>query len=138
MNNQPIFVYCLSYLWLCAALGRDPNGEIYYGHQPISRGSHISGSRLRDCRRCLSGSPGADQVYTSFSRIKRLRSWQSIRAHEPYYIQYILHFIRIIKRNYSMDKKCVGVIGGGIVGTSIGYRLSLHTDIEVSLLEKDQ
>jgi glycine/D-amino acid oxidase-like deaminating enzyme len=37
-----------------------------------------------------------------------------------------------------MDKKRVGIIGGGIVGTALGYHLSLHPNIEVSLFEKDQ
>ena len=38
-----------------------------------------------------------------------------------------------------MEKKIrVGVIGGGIVGTALGYNLSLHPNIEVSLFEKDQ
>lgn len=36
-----------------------------------------------------------------------------------------------------MEKKRVGIIGGGIVGTSLGYHLSLHPNIEVSLFEKD-
>ena len=37
-----------------------------------------------------------------------------------------------------MEKKRVGIIGGGIVGTALGYHLSLHPNIEVSLFEKDQ
>jgi len=37
-----------------------------------------------------------------------------------------------------MEKKRVGIIGGGIVGTALGYYLSLHPNIEVSLFEKDQ
>ena len=37
-----------------------------------------------------------------------------------------------------MEKKRVGIIGGGIVGTALGYNLSLHPNIEVSLFEKDQ
>jgi sarcosine oxidase, subunit beta len=38
-----------------------------------------------------------------------------------------------------MEKKIrVGVIGGGIVGTALGYNLSLHPNIEVSLFEKNQ
>lgn len=37
-----------------------------------------------------------------------------------------------------MDKKHVGIIGGGIVGTALGYHLSLHNNIEVTLFEKDQ
>ena len=36
-----------------------------------------------------------------------------------------------------MEKKRVGIIGGGIVGTALGYYLSLHPNIEVSLFEKD-
>jgi sarcosine oxidase, subunit beta len=36
------------------------------------------------------------------------------------------------------DKKRVGIIGGGIVGTALGYHLSLHPNIEVSVFEKDQ
>ena len=36
-----------------------------------------------------------------------------------------------------MEKKRVGIIGGGIVGTALGYNLSLHPNIEVSLFEKD-
>lgn len=37
-----------------------------------------------------------------------------------------------------MEKKRVGIIGGGIVGTALGWNLSLHPNIEVSLFEKDQ
>lgn len=37
-----------------------------------------------------------------------------------------------------MNKKRVGIIGGGIVGTALGYNLSLHPNIEVSIFEKDQ
>lgn len=37
-----------------------------------------------------------------------------------------------------MEKKIrVGVIGGGIVGSALGYNLSLHPNIEVTLFEKD-
>jgi sarcosine oxidase, subunit beta len=36
-----------------------------------------------------------------------------------------------------MEKKRVGIIGGGIVGTALGYNLSLHPNIEVCLFEKD-
>jgi sarcosine oxidase, subunit beta len=36
-----------------------------------------------------------------------------------------------------MEKKRVGIIGGGIVGAALGYHLSLHPNIEVSLFEKD-
>lgn len=37
-----------------------------------------------------------------------------------------------------MTKKRVGIIGGGIVGTALGYNLSLYDHIEVTLFEKDQ
>jgi len=37
-----------------------------------------------------------------------------------------------------MAKKRVGVIGGGIVGTALGYNLSLYDFIDVTLFEKDQ
>jgi glycine/D-amino acid oxidase-like deaminating enzyme len=37
-----------------------------------------------------------------------------------------------------MAKKKVGVIGGGIVGTALGYNLSLYDHLEVYLFEKDQ
>ncbi len=38
-----------------------------------------------------------------------------------------------------MAKKRVGIIGGGIVGTALGYNLSLYDrDVEVTLFEKDQ
>ncbi len=37
-----------------------------------------------------------------------------------------------------MAKKKVGVIGGGIVGTSVAYNLSLYDFIDVTLFEKDQ
>ena len=36
-----------------------------------------------------------------------------------------------------MKKKRVGIIGGGIIGTALGYNLSLYSNIEVSLFEKD-
>ena len=36
-----------------------------------------------------------------------------------------------------MEKKRVGIIGGGIVGTALGYNLSLHPNIEVCLFEKE-
>lgn len=36
-----------------------------------------------------------------------------------------------------MKSKRVGIIGGGIVGTALGYHLSLHPNIEVSIFEKD-
>lgn len=36
-----------------------------------------------------------------------------------------------------MEKKRVGIIGGGIVGTALAWNLSLHPNIEVSLFEKD-
>jgi glycine/D-amino acid oxidase-like deaminating enzyme len=37
-----------------------------------------------------------------------------------------------------MAKKKVGIIGGGIVGTALGYNLSLYDSIDVTLFEKDQ
>jgi sarcosine oxidase subunit beta len=37
-----------------------------------------------------------------------------------------------------MAKKKVGVIGGGIVGTAVGYNLSLYDHLDVVLFEKDQ
>ena len=37
-----------------------------------------------------------------------------------------------------MAKKKVGIIGGGIVGTALGYNLSLYDNIDVTILEKDQ
>lgn len=37
-----------------------------------------------------------------------------------------------------MARKKVGVIGGGIVGTALGYNLSLYDFIDVTLFEKDQ
>ena len=37
-----------------------------------------------------------------------------------------------------MTKKKVGIIGGGIVGTAVGYNLSLYDSIEVTLFEKNQ
>ena len=37
-----------------------------------------------------------------------------------------------------MAKRKIGVIGGGIVGTALGYNLSLYDDFEVPLFEKDQ
>ena len=37
-----------------------------------------------------------------------------------------------------MIKKRVGIIGGGIVGTALGYDLSLYDTIDVTLFEKDQ
>ena len=37
-----------------------------------------------------------------------------------------------------MAKKKVGIIGGGIVGTALGYNLSLYDFIDVTLIEKDQ
>ena len=37
-----------------------------------------------------------------------------------------------------MIKKKVGIIGGGIVGTALGYDLSLYDAIDVTLFEKDQ
>jgi len=37
-----------------------------------------------------------------------------------------------------MAKKRVGIMGGGIVGTALGYNLSLYGDLEVTLFEKDE
>ena len=37
-----------------------------------------------------------------------------------------------------MAKKKVGIIGGGIVGTALGYNLSLYDSVDVTLFEKDQ
>ncbi|MDY6846848.1 MAG: FAD-dependent oxidoreductase, partial [Chloroflexota bacterium] len=37
-----------------------------------------------------------------------------------------------------MAKKKVGIIGGGIVGTALGYNLTLYDGMEVTLFEKDQ
>ena len=37
-----------------------------------------------------------------------------------------------------MEKKRVGIIGGGIVGTALGYNLTLYDHVEVTLFEKDQ
>jgi len=37
-----------------------------------------------------------------------------------------------------MVKKKVGIIGGGIVGTAVGYNLSLYDSIEVTVFEKNQ
>lgn len=37
-----------------------------------------------------------------------------------------------------MTKKRIGIIGGGILGTSLGYHLSLYDNAEVTLFEKDQ
>ncbi len=37
-----------------------------------------------------------------------------------------------------MAKKQVGIIGGGIVGTALGYNLSLYDNVEVTLFEKSQ
>jgi len=37
-----------------------------------------------------------------------------------------------------MAKKKVGIIGGGIVGTALGYNLSLYDFIDVTMFEKDQ
>ncbi|MCJ7640773.1 MAG: FAD-binding oxidoreductase, partial [Desulfobacterales bacterium] len=37
-----------------------------------------------------------------------------------------------------MAKRKIGVIGGGIVGTALGYNLSLYDEFEVILFEKDQ
>jgi glycine/D-amino acid oxidase-like deaminating enzyme len=37
-----------------------------------------------------------------------------------------------------MAKKKVGIIGGGIVGTAVGYNLSLYDHIDVTVFEKNQ
>jgi glycine/D-amino acid oxidase-like deaminating enzyme len=37
-----------------------------------------------------------------------------------------------------MAKKQVGIIGGGIVGTALGYNLSLYDGVKVTLFEKNQ
>jgi len=37
-----------------------------------------------------------------------------------------------------MTKKKVGIIGGGIVGTAVGYNLSLYDHIDVTVFEKNQ
>jgi len=37
-----------------------------------------------------------------------------------------------------MTMKRIGIIGGGILGTSLGYHLSLYENAEVTLFEKDQ
>jgi glycine/D-amino acid oxidase-like deaminating enzyme len=37
-----------------------------------------------------------------------------------------------------MAKKKIGIIGGGIVGTAVGYNLSLYDEFEVIIFEKDQ
>jgi sarcosine oxidase subunit beta len=37
-----------------------------------------------------------------------------------------------------MAKKKVGIIGGGIVGTAVGYNLSLYDQIDVTVFEKSQ
>jgi len=37
-----------------------------------------------------------------------------------------------------MAEKKVGIIGGGIVGTALGYHLTLYDGIDVTLFEKDQ
>jgi len=37
-----------------------------------------------------------------------------------------------------MKKKKVGIIGGGIVGTAVGYNLSLYDPIDVTVFEKNQ
>jgi len=41
-------------------------------------------------------------------------------------------------RREKMVKKKIGIIGGGIVGTALGYNLSLYDSIDVTLFEKDQ
>ena len=37
-----------------------------------------------------------------------------------------------------MNKKRIGIIGGGISGTALGYHLSLYEDAQVTLFEKDR
>lgn len=37
-----------------------------------------------------------------------------------------------------MNKVKIGIIGGGIAGTALGYNLSLYEDAEISLFEKDR
>ena len=37
-----------------------------------------------------------------------------------------------------MAKKKIGIIGGGIVGTALGYNLSLYDNADVTLFEKSQ
>ena len=37
-----------------------------------------------------------------------------------------------------MNKKRIGIIGGGISGTALGYHLSLYEEAEVTLFEKDR
>ena len=37
-----------------------------------------------------------------------------------------------------MKKKKIGIIGGGISGTALGYHLSLYEEAEVTLFEKDR
>jgi sarcosine oxidase subunit beta len=37
-----------------------------------------------------------------------------------------------------MDRKRVGINGGGIIGTALGYYLSDYKNVEVTLFDKDQ
>ena len=37
-----------------------------------------------------------------------------------------------------MDKKRIGIIGGGISGTALGYYLSLYEEAEITIFEKDR
>ncbi len=37
-----------------------------------------------------------------------------------------------------MEKKRIGIIGGGIAGTALGYYLSLYDDAEITIFEKDR
>ncbi len=37
-----------------------------------------------------------------------------------------------------MAKKKIGIIGGGIVGTDLGYNLSLYDNADVTVFEKSQ
>src|SRR3990170_8821610 len=43
-----------------------------------------------------------------------------------------------MKGERPMAKRKIGIIGGGIVGTALGYNLSLYDEFEVLLFEKDQ
>ena len=41
------------------------------------------------------------------------------------------------KEGNAMEKKKIGIIGGGISGTCLGYHLSLYDNAEVVVFEKD-
>ena len=41
------------------------------------------------------------------------------------------------KEGNAMEKKRIGIIGGGISGTCLGYHLSLYDNAEVVVFEKD-